>query len=120
MLSDIEFEQIEKNRGKYFGDQEYDTLVEICKHYFPMRVKVNVKNRQIIICDQIGLRLNLSGNETKVYFDSFVYTNEKEKSLDSFLYYNASFSFRLFSIRAIEAYLVIKAQENDFIKKYQG
>lgn len=118
MLPLINLEEIKKKHGIYFNDPFYDTVFELCKLCFPNScIIIEAEYNHIVIKDRISLTLSLSWNESKVYFYPIIFSKDTEIN---YMLLKACRAFRLFALNEIAAYLLLKSEENNLIKKIEG
>ena len=102
--------------GNFYDCQTYDATLRICQLLFGGR-NVQYDYNKIIVRDSINITLSLSNNETKIYFDTHILPTDQAPEME---FIKANNSFRLFSLNSIFNYLLIKRQENEFIKENEG
>ncbi len=110
--------EIQKVMPIVFDCKCYDTILECCKMLFSKQ-SVTTSDREIFIKDKITLRLSLSNNEQKIYFTTYILP-EKTIQAMTLKEINVNYSFRLFNLDEMVNYLMIKYQENEFIKQNEG
>lgn len=117
-------EEAKKNPGIFENDM-YDAIHDVCKLLFPRSIEASAKQYKLFIKDRINLTLHFSGNEPKVYIDSFVFnTRPKNPTPAQHETYNelrkSNYTFRFFALEEVVNYLLIKQQENEYIKQNEG
>lgn len=119
-----------------FEDKTYNKIQDLCFELFgPYDVVPCLEHYLIYIIDsRIRLTLWFSGNETKVYVDTYVDINRLQctyhdwcmenkvkvnPKVSQFFYDNGS-AFRVFGYEEMEKYLRFKLQEIELIKDIEG
>lgn len=112
----LNLEEARKDKGNFFESDTYDMTLLVCQLLFG-GANVKYDDSNIWIKDKINLTLSLSWNECKIYFYSYILpplTN------DTYEFTSAQYTFRFFQINEILNYLLIKRQENEFIRENEG
>lgn len=109
--------ELQKQAPKVFNNTFYDGVLQAAKELFPNRVTASPKYGEIVISDRIALTLSLSGNENKIYFDSWI--SAKVGARDPFTL-SCNPTFRVFGLNEALMYLQHKAVENLLIKNIEG
>jgi hypothetical protein len=117
-------EEIKKSAPIIFDNPTYDTLLSISYSLFgKSSVSVNIEHYSIFISDKVHLHISLSSNECKAYFYNYITPAEYAFPQPADIRYSfmkVNNPFRFFSLSIMADYLYLKAQENEFIRQYEG
>jgi hypothetical protein len=120
----INLEEIKKSAPSIFDNPTYDALLSISYSLFgKSSVSVNTEHYSIFISDKIHLRISLSSNECKAYFYSYIIPAEyafPQPADIRYRFMKVNSPFRFFTLSTMADYLYLKAQENEYIRQYEG
>lgn len=115
----INFAEFKAHAKNVFDNPFYDGIINLLDFYFPRSVTVDIKKNCIYVRDQITMTLNVSFNEQKIYFYSYITADNLENDL-IYAEHKKQKSFRLFSETEVLSFLHLKKVENEFIRGNAG
>lgn len=116
-------EKLKETAPIVFNHPDYDALLMIVKSFFvESSVTTDIEHFCIDIHDKIQLHISLNNHEFNASFSSYRtplkydFPNQADVRWD---YMQVNKPFRLFSLFDMFQYVILKAQENEFIKRFE-
>lgn len=117
-------EKLKETAPVVFNQPDYDALLMIVKSFFvESSITTDIEHLCIDIHDKIQLHINLSNSGCNASFSNYRtplkydFPNQADVRWD---YMQVNKPFRLFNLFDMFQYLILKGQENEFIKRFES